>query len=330
MRCCSEDYEARTRVNGFERPWTNDQLVSWAAEPSAAAVFYLWVSAFTDGATRISLLAVFSVLLALHLVCWVQCSVVDPSRNQGMAWPCMREAQKETRYCASCQKYIPGLDHHCTWLNTCIGKAQYPYFFGLVVIGTAMFWLEFCVFVALFFPGGLRSAWVEVKAAEVLGSLTTYYVLLALSTAFVASLACGLSVLFAFHMFLQVKGMGTYAWFIHQREVEQRRSKLPPREPWWARLVGAAGCAKAKPARQEQPAAQPVPLNQEEQQQPLKVDASESASESQVDVGEERGEQIVQGTTLGTEMQGRADGHPNGNGAAPGGGDVPDTRLASV
>ncbi|KAG3098137.1 hypothetical protein PI124_g16950 [Phytophthora idaei] len=38
----------------------------------------------------------------------------------------------DTRHCSTCNKCIPGYDHHCTYLNTCIGTRNYPLFVGLL------------------------------------------------------------------------------------------------------------------------------------------------------------------------------------------------------
>lgn len=49
---------------------------------------------------------------------------------------CIRVPTKVTRYCTICCKNSPGLDHHCTWLNTCIGESNYEAFYCLVVSAT--------------------------------------------------------------------------------------------------------------------------------------------------------------------------------------------------
>ncbi|OWZ23915.1 putative S-acyltransferase [Phytophthora megakarya] len=38
----------------------------------------------------------------------------------------------DTRHCGTCNKCIPGYDHHCIYLNTCIGTRNYPLFVGLL------------------------------------------------------------------------------------------------------------------------------------------------------------------------------------------------------
>jgi len=203
------------RKIGFERPYTNDQVLSWIAEPSAAIIFYLVVPTFTNGTLEVVLLSTFTVLLVLHVIAWLICSLLDPAVDKGWAWPCMREAQKTVRYCAVCHKRVPGLDHHCTWLNTCIGKRQYPAFFALVLIGTVMYWMQIGTYVFLLTSGLSRE--VEERAVNLLGSLTTYKVLLSIASVFAGSLAIGFSILFSFHMFLQTQGMGTFGWLIEGR-----------------------------------------------------------------------------------------------------------------
>lgn len=39
----------------------------------------------------------------------------------------------KTKHCGQCQKCVCGFDHHCDWLNNCIGAKNYGYFIGLVV-----------------------------------------------------------------------------------------------------------------------------------------------------------------------------------------------------
>jgi palmitoyltransferase ZDHHC1/11 len=44
--------------------------------------------------------------------------------------------QRSTMFCSSCRKTIQGLDHHCLFLNNCIGTKNYQYFILLVIIVT--------------------------------------------------------------------------------------------------------------------------------------------------------------------------------------------------
>ncbi|KAL4173359.1 hypothetical protein KRP22_005316 [Phytophthora ramorum] len=48
----------------------------------------------------------------------------------------------DTRHCGRCNKCIPGYDHHCVYLNTCIGSRNYPLFVGLLSCSTLLLFTQ--------------------------------------------------------------------------------------------------------------------------------------------------------------------------------------------
>jgi hypothetical protein len=45
----------------------------------------------------------------------------------------MQYVNKHSRHCRLCEKCVAHFDHHCKWLNNCIGEHNYRYFFALIV-----------------------------------------------------------------------------------------------------------------------------------------------------------------------------------------------------
>lgn len=66
-------------------------------------------------------------------------SILDPADrgvSAGEEGPfcnvCERHVHPGTKHCWQCNKCIEGFDHHCKWLNTCIGLSNYKPFFMLL------------------------------------------------------------------------------------------------------------------------------------------------------------------------------------------------------
>ena len=79
-------------------------------------------------------------LTGLVVVLWVIIGIIDPSKYD------MESCN--SNYCQMCQKRIPRLDHHCVWLNTCIGARNISYFLALLTLlfcqtSLQIFWFVF-------------------------------------------------------------------------------------------------------------------------------------------------------------------------------------------
>jgi len=74
-------------------------------------------------------------------------------------YKCLSDVDKRSLHCMFCHKCVLRFDHHCKWLNTCVGKANYPYFLlsvaGITVLTSISLALTIagfvwrCVFVCL-------------------------------------------------------------------------------------------------------------------------------------------------------------------------------------
>ena len=50
------------------------------------------------------------------------------------------------KHCIICNKCIDGFDHHCNWLNNCIGKLNYRPFVGLLLAYNVQGVLQIIIF----------------------------------------------------------------------------------------------------------------------------------------------------------------------------------------
>ncbi|KAJ8598814.1 hypothetical protein CTAYLR_008650 [Chrysophaeum taylorii] len=128
------------------------------------------------------------VLLCLSL--WLRVSTLDPSGNATAG---------HSYKCRSCAKEVEGFDHHCVFLNTCIGDGNYKTFLALVA-SLAGLELFHCL-----------------AAGRTLARRPDR--LLALASALAsAALAAPLLALLAFHFYVRVcLGTTTYGWLLERR-----------------------------------------------------------------------------------------------------------------
>ncbi|KAL7689341.1 putative palmitoyltransferase, DHHC domain-containing protein [Plasmopara halstedii] len=230
------------RLNGFERPYSCDQVVSWIGHLVSAlwfffgaiGILYLCSSKGSDDKEQICTTTFIMTIVAvgLHVVnttvliiSWRSCETIDPAepaeKSLPNGWCGVRLSGprwEKTRYCALCRKSVPGLDHHCTWLQTCIGKSNYAQFFTVACTGTIQFLLQVVY-------AGLCLLWLHNHLLDDAGAFD-YVVVGCLVTCFVTSFPCMLMyfVLLGFHLWLMILGYGTYEWMLRRRK-EQRAKR---------------------------------------------------------------------------------------------------------
>lgn len=114
-----------------------------------------------------------------------------------------------TRYCTICCKNSPGLDHHCTWLNTCIGENNYEAFYCLVVTATIQTLAQAVIGILM------ATLWFsEIKAQLSDDWHQPMLALLWVHNAICLSLANSYFLLAGFHTYLLWIGSGTYDFIL--------------------------------------------------------------------------------------------------------------------
>lgn len=115
-----------------------------------------------------------------------------------------------THHCHECRKCVDGFDHHCEFLQTCVGARNYRYFAALVALITAWTASLIALDVAVLGLGAPLDSCDSRGSAARLALLSVHAMLGA-----ICFLAAGM--LFALHVFLGATKQTTYEFIVGRR-----------------------------------------------------------------------------------------------------------------
>lgn len=127
---------------------------------------------------------------------------------------CNAPKPPRTHHCSTCQRCFLKMDHHCVWLDNCVGFGNYKFFFCL------LFW-------ATFMCGFVFGATLEVLIQQlVYDSLEGVSVVWLIMAFFSFSLGLSTLMLLCYHSYLISKGMTT----IEHMEINEDREDFKRKE----------------------------------------------------------------------------------------------------
>lgn len=221
------------RANGLETPFHALQIASWFAFILLTALFYgVCVPNLRYLSLQASFGVVGGVLAVLTLVLDYKTALVDPevkhvpeheAHNGNYCYICRENVPADSLHCRECDKCIDRFDHHCLWLNTCVGKNNYRWFFALLCGTTAYLAVQTAgAGVALYMTIHERQpALYDTGHASDMASFVFLVIY-----AFLLVLAIGNVIhLLGFHIVLCFRGLTTYEMLMNQIDRKTTTSK---------------------------------------------------------------------------------------------------------
>ena len=141
---------------------------------------------------------------------------------------CERHVLESSKHCTVCQKCIDVFDHHCIWLNNCVGKHNYIQFLGLLVSAALMLCIQIAIGIAILVQYaqdiGVLDNHIQIYYPNLSG---TAYFIITIIISILAVIGVGAILqLLIFHISLIYHNMTTYE-FIMSRVQGWREASSP-------------------------------------------------------------------------------------------------------
>jgi len=200
------------------------QAVAWGTSAGLAAEFYVVAGLYLPAERLAVLGSLYSLALLGTVLSALKCTIIDSadfaSTHKQVVVPytdfpkyctiCHSRVGVRSTHCEKCNHCTAGYDHHCDWLNVCIGRANYHWFFALIS----------CVEGNLV----LQTAALGIVLASVdcsIGKIVALAVVMVLNV----TLALVFAYLLAFHIYISLRGLTTFE-YTSLRAIQRRTRPL--------------------------------------------------------------------------------------------------------
>ncbi|CAG9318236.1 unnamed protein product [Blepharisma stoltei] len=216
------------------------QISSWIIMTLNITFSYALTTKLLPGAYNLCFLVLYTSTLGILIIISTYISFSDPTtdsiklsheyRNKGLTldytkYPvvctvCDGYVERTTKHCFPCNKCTEKFDHHCKWLNNCIGSKNYRYFIILILTCAIHFTIETIfnlILIAFYISDGSNFKEKCDEKLHVRYEVILVLLIMCIAQSFVVCLS--FYYLIGFHIYLAKEGLTTYDFIMRKREI---------------------------------------------------------------------------------------------------------------
>lgn len=265
-KCCTSQSAPRPqrRIHGLQLPLNYQQVICWIIFTVTALVNFIILIEIQFKELKIVAVIGFAILYISHIVSHIAALLTDPSERElrklkvnnvpefdrsihahvienGRCHLCnIYTSSKHTKHCSLCNKCVDRFDHHCKWLNNCIGQRNYAAFIACVTTAMIISLFTSClcltdVVLFLTHPQKLSStAQIFINCTSVSDissdekyckNSITFILFLVIHCLSALAIACALLHLCCFHVYISILGVSTYEYIVKSSISKNSSSK---------------------------------------------------------------------------------------------------------
>ena len=215
------------KQNGFFPPFPFQQIITWIFF-LINTIFFSYFLLILEIEIKSFTIIIFTFLTIFVIFFAIITTIIDPaddllkkeikkkkfheinnlhyqleiSRLEPFCIICCSNIANNSKHCKKCNKCVNSFDHHCNWLNNCIGKTNYPFFYALLIV----------LIFDLFFIGGVGFYIYICATLEEKKKLI--YIFNLIFNFIDLIIGFNLSYLFVIHSYFIYKGISTYEYIL--------------------------------------------------------------------------------------------------------------------